>query len=504
MTKSSKPSVISSNQVSGNSKGSTSVPQINFRPPVVAVMGHVDHGKTTLLDKIRSTNVVAKEVGGISQRLTASTITFQNHQITFIDTPGHAAFVTMRSRGGQAADLALLVVSAVEGVKPQTLEALGLIRTSQLPLIVVLTKTDLPEADVLRVKEDLLKEGVLLEGLGGDIVCLEVSGITGAGIEPLLEMINLTADMLELKQDLTAPYSGIVIESRLDPKKGPVALAIGKQGILRIGQIVIAGGVSGKVKAMMDMRGERVLEASPSTPVEILGFNDVPGAGQSIQIASLSSTTITSKPESNIVLPTEGCRVLSLIVRADSEGVLEAIRESLLHLPAAAKRLSLLFLDTGDVTTSDVMLAHSAGALILAFAVKIPATVTDYARQNQVDIHSFEIIYELTQAIEKAMEKLAEVDENSGTGRAQILKIFTLPSGDRVLGAKIISGRIKVNDPIRVLREGVEIFSSKVKNLQIKEAKVSAVGNGAECGILLRGRNEIKADDILEVSKPTA
>lgn len=466
-------------------------------------MGHVDHGKTTLLDKIRKTQFAAREVGGISQHLTASQVSYQGKFITFIDTPGHEAFAAMRAHGGQAADLALLVVSAVEGVKPQTREALNHIRDGKLPLIVVLTKTDLPEADARRVKEELTKEGVLLEGFGGDIVCLEVSGVTGAGIEALLEMILLMAEMLELKADINAPFLGVIIESKLDPKKGPVALTVVRQGQLKIGQDILAGTVLGKVKSLVGSAGERRLVVGPGDSVEILGFHHVPGVGETI---SVSSERGADKAPSAVMLPVpagnlvSAGHVISLIIRADSTGMVEAIREGLERFNKDKRRLNILYAGSGEVTSSDVLLAKADQALIIAFAVRAPEKILDLVKESKVLILEFEIIYKLMEKIEALILEQKAAENSLLKGQCEVLKIFTLASGDRVFGSKVLVGKIKVGDTVKVLRDEKLLASVKVKSLRVKTAKVSFVAAPTECGILLKTKEAVSVRDVFEVT----
>lgn len=469
------------------------------RPPVVVVLGHVNHGKTTLLDKIRASQVAAKEPGGISQYLTASQVEFRGRTITFLDTPGHEAFVQMRARGGSVADLALLVVSAVEGVKAQTQEVLVQILTAKLPFMVVLTKVDLPEAEPRRVKEELSKNGVLLEGWGGHVVCLEVSGKTGAGLETLLEMIQLQADLLELKADLNKPFAGVVLEAHLDPKRGSVALVLGKEGVLTVGQVLQAGKVVGKVRALRGADNRSLSEVKPSQPVEILGFKEVPPVGETVSVGEdlsrLKEKAVSRPRDASLAAAS---KVLPVVLRADRVGTLEALVQSLKALDVDGWRVNLLLSATGSVTASDVLLAKANRALLLAFAVSAPEDVAALARESAVTLHFYRVIYELADAVKRELADFAKVESLGHRSQGKIIKIFPLPSGDKVAGTQVARGRFHVGQILKLLRVGQEVTRLKVKTIKIKTEKVNSVAAGGECGLLFAEKALFQVGDLLE------
>lgn len=474
-------------------------PHLVSRPPVVVVLGHIDHGKTTLLDKLRSTHAAAKEPGGISQYLTASQVDFRGRVITFLDTPGHEAFTQMRVRGGQAADLALLVVSAVEGVKAQTQEVLSGILSSRLPLMVVLTKIDLPGADPRRVKEELNKNGVLLEGWGGGVVCLEVSGKTGAGIDNLLEMILLQTDLLELRADVNKPFRGVVLESSLDPKRGPAALILGKEGTLRVGQTLLAGRAVGKVKALLDGAQHPLAEVFPSQPVEVLGFKEVLEVGETVSAAALLSApeAVRMRPRTAEISPAAG-HVLNVVLRADCVGTLEVLARSLKALVVEGWRINLLSAATGEVSASDVLLAKANRSWLLSFNAVAPEAVSALASESAVVLRRYAVIYELLDAVKEELEKRAKTEDFGRRGRGEIIKIFTLPSGDKVAGTRVDTGRLKVGGVVKLFRKGAEITRLKIKTIKMKTEKITSVAAPNECGVLLAEKWPFQVGDFLE------
>lgn len=475
---------------------------IRGRPPIVAVMGHVDHGKTTLLDAIRKTKIALGEKGGITQQIGAYQVEFRGRKLTFIDTPGHEAFTAMRARGGQAADIIVLVVAADEGVKPQTKEALDHARAAGVPLVVAINKIDLPGIEVQKIKEQLAKAGVVVEDWGGKVVSVEVSAKKGTNIDNLLEMILLVAEMEELKGDLLAPLEGVVIESRLDSKKGPLATVIVRQGVLREGQKIFAGEVLGKVKALFDDEDKRVKKAVPSTPVEILGFKDVPLAGTLVLGVKPLVRGEDSRRGQRLIDFRRGGkereRALNLILKVNTQGALEALREALLRLESDEVQINFIHAATGEVTASDVLLAKSNLAIVVCFGVRAALPVLELAKESGVEIRRYEVIYELIKDVDLAIKGLLEEEVGELGAKAEVLKLFPLPSGDVVLGCRVLSGKFRSGQKVKASRADGWTFKGKVKSLKIGKEKVSEVGAKDECGFLLRPSADFKPGDILE------
>lgn len=483
-------------------KGKSVALPIVSRPPVVVIMGHVDHGKTSLLDAIRETKVAEHEHGGITQHIGA----YQAQGITFIDTPGHAAFTEMRARGGKIADIVVLVVAANDGVMPQTKEAIAHAKAASVPIIVAINKIDLPEADPENVKKQLSEEGVFVEGWGGDVVCAEVSAKTKKGLDHLLEMIKLVAEMQELKSEPAAPFEGVVVESRLDTRRGVLATILVRKGTLRKGDTVFVGLISGKIKAMLDFQGKTVEEASPSMPVEVLGFPEVLRVGEVVSL--VKSEKVAEKETASLVdfqkeAPKEGVKVLNLILKADVTGSLEAIEGALLKLETEGAQVLILHAATGEVSDSDVLLASASKAVVLAFNVHIISKdIAFLAKDKKVEIRPYTIIYELLEDIEKALKGiLVEEPKKDLRGKAQVLKLFPLPSGDVVVGCMVVSGRLKVGDKVKIRRVDVEvpIAEAEIDKMKQKKEFIEVTGEGLECGLLLKPTVEVKAGDTIEV-----
>lgn len=487
---------------------------LQTRPPVVTVMGHVDHGKTTLLSAIKDVDLTRKEFGGISQHIGAYSVkseirnskseTDEEKTITFIDTPGHAAFTQMRARGAQVTDIVVLVVAADEGVKPQTKEALDHARAAKVPIIVAINKIDLPKANVEKAKKDLVEIGLVPEELGGDTVTVEVSAKTKKNLDQLLEMILLVAEMGELTADPTAPFGGVVIESRLDAKRGPVATILVKNGTVKVGGEVFSGNVSGKIKAMIDDKGQRVKEAGPSTPVEILGLGGVPEVGSGISSqpsAELPEPRKEGELQSEALKSVEGRRILNVVLKSDVEGTLEAIRAALQKLETENQKVKFIHTATGEVNESDVLLAQASSALILGFNVKISSDIKHLAKTSGVDARLYNVIYELLEDTEKALQGLLERrEEKSVKGEGEIIKRFTLPkSGDAVAGTRVTYGWIKVGDKVNIVRDGEIIHSGKVKSLHVKTEGKKKVSEGVEVGVLIKPQFRFKVGDELVI-----
>ena len=474
------------------------------RPPIVAVMGHVDHGKTTLLDNIRKTRVATAELGGITQQIGAYQVTFNNRKITFIDTPGHEAFTLMRSRSGSVADLVIVVIAADEGVKTQTKEVLDLVRTAKIPFLIALNKIDRPEVNVARVKEQLAEAGILVEDCGGQIVCVEISAKDGRNIDHLLEMVLLMADLLELKADVSGPFDGFIVEAKMDQKRGPLATVIVRNGKLRAGEAVWAGNTSGKVKALFNPQGKSLLEALPSDPVELLGFSRVPNAG--LAVTTEKPGEVDAVPKEDITLSNfrrtdaeAGQLSLNLILHADTQGALEALRGSLIRLATPTASLNIIFSATGEPTASDVFLARDQGAIIVCFNLKTPGPVKDLAEENKVEIRTYGIIYELIKEIDFALKGLLSSGSTKENSSAEVLKIFPLSSGDLVAGCRIISGRLKVGDKAKIYRNNEVYHEGRIKNIKVKRERVSQAEEGSECGLIIFPPAEIKIGDRIEV-----
>jgi len=459
------------------------------RPPIVTVMGHIDHGKTTLLDKIRQTNLAQKEQGGITQHIGAYQIEFQGEKITFIDTPGHVAFAKMRARGAKITDLVVLVIAADDGVMPQTRESLEHIKAAQVPFLVAINKMDLPGANSQKVKEQLKKEGVLLEGLGGDIVWVEISAKTGKGINELLEMILLLAEMEELKADPQAPFQGVVIESSLSKQKGPLASIIVKNGSLKLGDEIKTAECSAKVKAMFDENGHLVRLAEPSKPVEVLGFKKVPQVGSLVVSAEEELLTTEKRlPSEDKKSQEEKEKKLKLIFKSDTQGTLEAI---LSNLP---QQVNVVLADVGDVNESDIFLAETTQAAIIAFNVKISGAIKKLAKREGVKIFSYTVIYDLLDKIKNQLIKEEKPEEI--LGEAEILAEFQI-KGERIAGCRVKKGEINKRDSLYLKRGEKVIGKTKIKSMQTKKETVDQVREGQEFGIVFTPALDFKIGDVI-------
>ena len=476
------------------------VTTIKNRPPVVSVLGHVDHGKTSLLDKIRSANVAARESGGITQAIGAYQIDFNGRQITFIDTPGHAAFEAMRSRGAQASDVALLVVAANDGVKPQTIEAIKHINNSGAKMIVVLNKIDLPNLNIEKVLGELTKAGVELDKNGGDVPVVQVSATTGLGINDLLDMIILVSDMVDLIDTSSEPFSAVVIESEMTKNKGVVTHAIVKSGILKTGQDIFVGDKTSKIRSITSDKGAILKEAGPSTPVEITGLSFVPDTGALITNVSVGSQEEGTEDNQPVAVSAGDLIAAGqakkdsflIIVKADVSGSLEAIIKNI------PNKVQVLFSATGDVTSNDVTLSKSAIAPILAFNVKVPADVEKSASREGVIIKPYKIIYELLDDIDDVVAAIeAEKEEEKIKAVAEITAEFTI-EGVRIAGVKVTKGSLKNGMNLFLSRNGQVLTEAKVASLKQRSKEVNDVRAGQECGVLLSPPLDFKIGDKLE------
>lgn len=469
-----------------------------IRPPIVTVMGHVDHGKTSILDYIRNAAVQAGEYGGITQHVGAYQIIHKAQKITFIDTPGHAAFSQMRSRGGKAADLVVLVVAADDGVKPQTVEAISHIKAAEAPVIVAINKMDISGADVNNVKQGLAQHEILTEDWGGDVVSVEVSAKTGQDIDKLLDAILAVAELLELKATPEGELEAIVIEARKDKQKGVIVHAIVKSGTLSIGDKVTASGGKGSIKMMTNDKGQLVKTALPGDPVEIIGFKEVPNVGD-LLLQEGSELSELAVDEGRIeIIGKDARKTIALVLKADTQGTLEAVKASLADLVASSVgssyALKFVHSATGPILDSDIMLAQSAGGLVLGFNVPISPAILDLAKASVVPVKSYKAIYELIDDAKDLLEGSALDAEKKIKGRAQIIKTFKLPSGDVILGCNVIAGALKVGsgiflyekDPADITSLDEPLYKGQIKKLKIGKKDVVLVGKDVECGVLLK------------------
>ena len=486
---------------------------LQSRPPVVVVLGHVDHGKTTILDFIRKTKIAEKESGGITQHIGAYEIehplkgSAQAKKITFIDTPGHEAFTAMRSRGAKVADIAILVVAAEEGIKPQTKEAIAHIKKAGIPLIVAINKMDKPEANPDKVKGELAKEDILVESMGGKVPSVEVSAKTGKGIEELLELILLLAEMEELKGDTIKPGEGVVVEAYLDSKRGPTATLLLREGVIKKGDIVGTRSTSGRVKILEDFQGKDLIIALPSMPCIVIGLEKVPQVGEKFEVFSdtESAQKYIEKKErkeksSQVIFTEEGKKILNLILKADVQGSLEAIEQILKELPQEKVLPRILKQEVGEVNEGDVKLAKTGAAKILGFRVKITPSANVVAERDNIKIITFDIIYELAQGVRQLMEKMLIPEKiRIDLGKIKTAVIFKTDKTRQIIGGRVTEGEVKKGAMIEVLRGGEILGKGKVINLQKNKKDADKAIKGDECGLLYEGEAKIEEGDILQI-----
>lgn len=490
------------------------------RAPVVCVMGHVDHGKTSLLDAIRHTNVTDKEAGGITQHIGAYMVTAGGRQITFLDTPGHEAFTAMRMRGASSTDIAILVVAADDGVKPQTIEAINHAKAAEVEIVVAVNKIDKPGANVDKVKQELTEYGLISEDWGGSTICVPVSAKSKEGIDDLLDMVLLTADVLELKANPKRQARGLVIEAELDKGKGPVATVLVQKGTLHVGDFIAAGASYGKVRAMMDDKGRRVKEAGPSTPVEILGLNDVPMAGEIFvspttdkEARNFAQTFIKESREKMLEdtklkmslddlysqIQTGNLKELNLIIKADVAGSVEAVKQSLLKLSNEEVVVKCIHGGVGAVNESDIILASASKAIIIGFNVKPDAAAKDTAEREKVDLRLYSVIYDAIADVERAMKGMLDpIFEEKVIGHAEIRQIFKASGVGNIAGSYVLDGMFQRNCKIRISREGKQIYEGELASLKRFKDDVKEVKAGYECGLVFEKFNDIQELDIVE------
>ena len=490
------------------------------RPPVVCVMGHIDHGKTSLLDAIRKTNVTDREAGGITQHIGAYVVSIKGQKITFLDTPGHEAFTAMRMRGANSTDIAVLVVAADDGVMPQTVEAINHAKAAGVEIIVAINKVDKPSANIERVKQELSEYELIPEDWGGSTIFVPVSAKTHQGIEELLEMILLTSEVCELKANPKRKARGLVIEAQLDKGKGPVATILVQKGTLHVGDFIAAGASSGKVRAMMDDKGRRVKEAGPSTPVEILGLSDVPNAGEVLvatendKEAKNFAATFISENKNRLLEETKAkmslddlfsqiqegnLKELNLIVKADVQGSVEAVKQSLVKLSNDEVVVKVIHGGVGAINESDVTLASASNAIIIGFNVRPDATAKATAEQEGVDLRLYRVIYQAIEDVEAAMKGMLDpVFEEKVIGHAEVRQIFKASGVGNIAGSYVLDGVFQRGCTVRISREGKQIFEGPLASLKRFKDDVKEVKAGYECGLVFEGFNDIQELDQVE------
>lgn len=489
------------------------------RPPVVVVMGHVDHGKTSLLDAIRHTNVTQGEAGGITQHIGASVVTINGRKITFLDTPGHEAFTAMRLRGAMVTDIAILVVAADDGVMPQTIEAINHAKAAGVQIIVAINKIDKPGANPERVKEELTEYGLVAEDWGGSTICCEVSATKKIGIDNLLEMVLLSADMLDLKANPNALASGTVVESELDKGRGAVATVLVQRGTLHVGDTIVAGSTFGRIKAMVDSTGRRVKTAGPSTPVEIIGLSEVPTAGDHFYMTETErearelSEKVSARERRKMIegnkkvnlndlfgdIQSGEVKELNIIVKADVQGSVEAVKQSLEKLSNDQVKVSVIHGAVGAITESDVMLASASNSIIIGFNVRPDSAAKSMAEEQKVDIRLYRIIYNAIDDITAAMKgMLAPVYEEKVEGHAEIRQIFHASGVGTIGGCYVTDGKITRNSKARLVRDGIVVHEGELSSLRRFKDDVKEVASGYECGIMFDKYNDLKEGDTIE------
>ncbi len=489
------------------------------RPPVITVMGHVDHGKTTLLDAIRQTNVVDGEAGGITQHIGAYQVGVGGKKLTFIDTPGHAAFTEMRARGAQVTDIVIIVIAATEGIMPQTVEAIEHAKAAGVSIVVAVNKCDLPGANPQAARQRLMDHGLVPEEFGGDTICVDVSAKKKTGLDKLLEMVNLQAEVLELKADPKRRAVGIVLESQLDIGRGPVATVLVQQGTLKAGDAFVVGTCMGRVRALEDEHGKRVKAAGPSTPVRVIGLSGVPEAGQILNVVEteraakeiIENRVNVQRRQPEAPKPAftldeffermegGGVKELPVVIKGDVHGSVEALRDALLNLSTDSVKVSVILSGVGAITKDDVMLSKASNAIILGFHVRPDPSGRKAAEEQGVDIRLYKVIYEIIDDVKSAMAGLLPptVTEKVG-GRAEVRELFTVPKVGKIAGSMVAEGTIRRGATCRLVRDGVQIYEGKIGSLKRFKDDAREVNSGFECGIGIEGYNDIKIGDVIE------
>ena len=493
----------------------TRVENLKNRPPIVTVMGHVDHGKTSVLDVLRSANVVEGEFGGITQHIGAYQIESKSNKLTFIDTPGHAAFTEMRARGSKLTDVVVLVVAADDGVKPQTVESIKHAKAANVPIVVAINKCDLPEADPQKIKNQLLEHELIAEDLSGDTLMVEISAKTKLNLDKLIESIILQAEILDLKTDFESKATGVVLESKIDVGRGPVATIIVTTGTLKKGDYFVSGLKWGKVRAIINDKGENISEAPPSSPVEILGINGASKAGDDFivldsekEAKTLSENRAQENKDNKNPLSfatqesafaNKSIEELNLIIKSDVHGSSEAIKNAISQIKHDEVKPKIILSDIGMITETDVTLAKASNAVLIAFNVKPSKEAKKLAENENIKISSYNIIYEVLDFIKKRMSGLLTPDiQETTVGSAQILEIFKVSGAGKVAGSKVTEGEITSNSEVRVIRDGAIIYTGKVGTLFREKNQVKQVSNGQECGITVKDYMDFQKNDIIE------
>ncbi len=491
------------------------------RPPIITVMGHVDHGKTSVLDVLRSANVVSGEFGGITQHIGAYQIDHQSNKLTFIDTPGHAAFTEMRARGSKLTDIVVLVVAADDGVKPQTIESIKHAKAANVPIVVAINKCDLPEADPQKIKNQLLEHELIAEDLSGDTLMVEISAKTKSNLDKLIDAIILQAEILDLKTDFESKATGVVLESKIDIGRGPVATIIVTTGTLKKGDFFVSGLKWGKIRAIINDKGKNIDEALPSSPVEILGINGAARAGDDFivlddekEAKTLSENRAQESKDGKNPLTfatqesafsNKSSEELNLIIKSDVHGSSEAIKNAISQIKHDEVKPKIILADIGMVTETDVTLAKASNAVLIAFNVKPSKEAKKLAENEKIDISSYNIIYEVLDFVKKRMSGLLTPDvEEKVIGTAQILEIFKVSGAGKVAGSKVTDGEINSNSDVRVIRDGSIVFTGKVGSLFREKNQVKQVNNGQECGIALKDYMDFKKNDTIEAFSVTS
>ena len=496
-------------------------PNLVSRPPVVTILGHVDHGKTSLLDAIREANVADREIGGITQHMAAYQVEKSGQKITFLDTPGHEAFTAIRSRGARVTDIAILVVAADDGIMPQTLEAINHAKAADVPIVVAINKMDLPGADPERVKRQLSEQNLLVEDWGGDVISVPVSARTGEGLQDLLDNILLVSEIAEFKANPDKPATGVIIEARLDRKRGPTTTVLIQGGTLSISDFVVAGGAWGRVKALTNDQGGSVKAVIPGTPVEVLGFGSLPEAGDTFSVVDnerLARSLATKRRESKARQLNQGraltldqvvnqidagdVKELNLVLKADVQGSVEALRQSLEHITEGEAKVRILHAGSGGITESDILLASASDAIIVGFNVGEELGIDRVSERMGVEIRHYQIIYQLIEDIERALHGILEPTYSDIIiGRAEVREIFPSKRNVQIAGCRVMEGRITRGGAIRILRNGEIVTESTIASLRHFRDEVNEINTGVECGIMLQGFNAYETGDILEAHR---
>ncbi len=508
---------IEKKEIEKKEKQEVKVENLVPRAPVVTIMGHVDHGKTTILDTIRKTKVAEQEPGKITQKIGAYKITVNKHPIVFIDTPGHEAFTAMRAMGAKVTDIVVLVVAADEGVKPQTIEAIDHARSANVPIIVAVNKIDKVNANIDKVKQQLSEIGLVPDDWGGDTVYVPVSGVTGEGIDDFLEMIILVGEMLELKADPTGPAEGVVIESKLDKKKGPLISVIIQKGVLKISDPFIAGSTWGKVKAMFDDKENKLNQAGPSTPVEILGAHDIATPGEKFQVVKsekeAKKIVEQRKEEKTSYLPVKKitledlykeiekgtAKELKIILKCDTSGSIDAIKKSIEKIPQEEVEITIIHSGTGAISESDVLLASASNGIVIGFNVSVEPKAKELAKREGIEIKTYNVIYELIDELTRAIEGMLSPEiKEVLNGQAVVKKVFKIGKDQMVAGCIVVDGKVVINSKVKIIRDGKIIHEGVLSSLKRFKESVKEVGKNTECGIMVSDFSDFKEGDIIQ------